>query len=204
MRGNNRQPIFGTPEDMNELKRAFFYTHERYPFTILAWCFMTNHYHILIKPKEDSLSKIMAMVNRRYCHSYSKRYNHVGRIYQRRFFAKEIGRPGKGSGRYALGAYLEGVDGKKQAKARLVAKRYQGPDVRMGNVDIARCVSRGSSHSQAISREARVKWPLCSLDIKNAFRQADGFVAGHVFVLRASGIPKILAVYGNCGRPRMG
>ena len=90
MRGNNRQPIFSTKEDMNELKRAFLYTHERYPFTILAWCFMTNHYHILIKPKEDSLSKIMSMVNRRYSYSYSKRYNHVGRIYQKRFFAKEI------------------------------------------------------------------------------------------------------------------
>ncbi len=90
MRGNNRQPIFSTKEDMNELKRAFSYVHDRYPFTILAWCFMTNHYHILIKPKEDSLSKIMAMINRRYNYSYSKRYGHVGRIYQKRFFAKEI------------------------------------------------------------------------------------------------------------------
>ncbi|MBT2581184.1 transposase [Planococcus sp. ISL-109] len=93
MRGNNRQPIFRTKEDMHELKRAFLYVHQRYPFTILAWCFMTNHYHILIKPKQDSLSKIMSLVNRRYSHYYGKRYRHIGRIYQKRFFAKEVASP---------------------------------------------------------------------------------------------------------------
>ncbi|MGM0899463.1 MAG: transposase [Bacillota bacterium] len=93
MRGNNRQSIFNTKEDMLELKRAFLHVHQHYPFTILAWCFMSNHYHILIKPEQDSLSKIMSLVNRRYSHSYSKRYGHLGRIYQKRYFAKEVASP---------------------------------------------------------------------------------------------------------------
>ena len=54
-------------------------------------------------------------------------------------------------------------------------KGYQAPDLRMGNVDIAGCVSRRSSHLQLISLGALRKWPLWSLDIKNAFGQADGF-----------------------------
>ena len=34
------------------------------------------------------------------------------------------------------------VDGEKTVNARLVAKGYQDPDLRMGNLDIAGCVSR--------------------------------------------------------------
>ena len=45
----------------------------------------------------------------------------------------------------------EEADGKKTVKARLVAKGYKGPELRDGNVDIAGCVSRRSSHSQLIS-----------------------------------------------------
>ena len=90
MRGNNREAIFKSHEDMVELMRALLHVHDRYPFTVLAYCFMSNHYHILIKPTKDPLSKIMALINRRYSDSYSKRYNHVGRIYQKRYFAKEV------------------------------------------------------------------------------------------------------------------
>lgn len=90
MRGNNRQPIFKTKEDMFEQKRTFLHVHANYPFTMLAYCFMTNHYHILIKPMRDPLDKIMQLVNKRYSTSYSKRYKHVGQIYQKRYFAKEV------------------------------------------------------------------------------------------------------------------
>ena len=92
MRGNNRQPIFKTERDMFEILRAFGYVYDKYPFTILAYCFMTNHYHILIKPdrETDSLSKIMGLINRRYSHSFAKRYNYVGRLYQKRYLAKEV------------------------------------------------------------------------------------------------------------------
>jgi len=90
MRGNNRQNIFKTKEDMFELMRAFKHVNSKYPFTILAFCFMTNHYHILIKPIQDPLEKIMGLVNKRYSTSYSKRYGHIGQIYQKRYYAKEV------------------------------------------------------------------------------------------------------------------
>ena len=51
---------------------------------------MTNHYHILVKPVKDPLHKIMSLVNRRYSQSYSKRHRHIGRIYQKHYFAKEV------------------------------------------------------------------------------------------------------------------
>ena len=42
-------------------------------------------------------------------------------------------------------------EGEKTVKARLAAKGYQDPDLRMGNVDIAGFVRRRSSHLRVIS-----------------------------------------------------
>ncbi|PIC63514.1 transposase [Sporosarcina sp. P13] len=92
MRGNNRQNIFATEEDMYHLMRCIAHAYEKYRFTLIAFCIMTNHYHLLIR-SEDDLSKIMREINRRYSDYYSKRYNHVGRIYQRRYFSKEVDTP---------------------------------------------------------------------------------------------------------------
>ena len=67
------------------------------------------------------------------------------------------------------------VEGDKTVKARLLAKGFRGPDLRMGNVNMAGCVSRRSSQLQVIFLGAPTKWPLWSLDIKNASFHADGF-----------------------------
>ncbi|MCG7346460.1 transposase [Sporosarcina sp. ACRSL] len=87
MRGNNRHPIFQTEEDKRNLMRAFGYVYDKYPFTMLAYCIMSNHYHLLIR-SEVELSKVMARINRRYSDYFSKRYDHVGRIYEKRYFSK--------------------------------------------------------------------------------------------------------------------
>ena len=64
------------------------------------------------------------------------------------------------------------ADGKKAAKARLVVKGYQDPDLKAGNMDIAGCVSRRSSYLQVISLAETKKWKIRILDIKNASRQS--------------------------------
>ena len=74
----------------------------------------------------------------------------------------------------------------------------------MSNLDIACCASRGLSHFQLISLGALGEWPLWSLDIKNASLQEDGSISRFTFGLHVSGIPTLLAEYGNCGRPRIG
>ena len=67
------------------------------------------------------------------------------------------------------------LDGKRTVKARLVARGFQDPDLAEGLVDTSSCVSLRSSHLQVISLSALKKWKLWSLDIKNAFLQADPF-----------------------------
>ncbi|WP_392454548.1 transposase [Chryseomicrobium aureum] len=95
MRGNNRHNVYPTDLDMLELTRSFELAHERYPFQIVAYCFMSNHYHILIREEHGNLSKIMALVNKRYSDHYRKRYDFIGRIYQQRFWAFAVRTPRK-------------------------------------------------------------------------------------------------------------
>lgn len=93
MRRNNRQNIFQTKEDVMQLLRSFEYAAEKDHFTMLTFCAMTNHYHLLISSEYVDLAKVMARINRRYSDYYAKRYSHVGRIYEKRYFSKEADGP---------------------------------------------------------------------------------------------------------------
>ena len=67
------------------------------------------------------------------------------------------------------------VDAAKGAKARSVAEGYQGPDLRDGSADKSGRVRLRTSNLEVISLGDLGKWSIGSLDIKNAFSQADGF-----------------------------
>ncbi|WJY26391.1 transposase [Sporosarcina trichiuri] len=92
MRGNNRMNVYNTDMDKYHLMRCLADARIRYDFTMIAYCIMSNHFHFLLK-SEDDLSKIMRLINRRYTDYYSKKYKHVGRIYQSRYFAKTVESP---------------------------------------------------------------------------------------------------------------
>lgn len=87
MRGNNREAIFNSEEDKWNLMRAFDYAYDKYPFSMVAYCIMSNHYHLLIQSSVH-LGSVMARINRKYSDYYSKRYDHVGHIYEKRYFSK--------------------------------------------------------------------------------------------------------------------
>ena len=57
MRGNNRGYIYQNHEDMLALYACIDEARDRYEFTIIAYCFMTNHYHLLIRSPEVPLQK---------------------------------------------------------------------------------------------------------------------------------------------------
>ena len=88
MRGNNRQDIFKNEADMAEFFRVMHYSYMKQPFTLLAYCVMTNHYHLLIRSPEAPLGKVMGHINRRYSDYYKKKYQYSGYLYGSRYFAK--------------------------------------------------------------------------------------------------------------------
>lgn len=92
-RGNNRRTIFHSPADYRAFFRVLDYTYEQYPFTIIAYCLMTNHYHLLIRSPEVPLGKIMSIINSRYGDYYRAKYNVTGYLYEGRYYAEKVDGP---------------------------------------------------------------------------------------------------------------
>jgi putative transposase len=58
-RGNNRQPVFESEGDFLAFLKAIADLKERKAFDLYGYCLMTNHIHLLIRPREGSISRIV-------------------------------------------------------------------------------------------------------------------------------------------------
>ncbi len=87
MRGNNRKNIYHNTKDVQELFRIFMYVYHIAPFKIIAYCIMTNHFHLLIRSDHTPLDRIMCRINKRYSDYYRKKYKVTGHIYEKRYFS---------------------------------------------------------------------------------------------------------------------
>jgi len=107
-RGNNRQNIFFERENyLFFLRRLRKYligetqpqtsevseTSEVWPWTtIVAYCLMPNHFHLLVCPHDDELSRRMQRFSISYTKSMNKRYDRVGALFQGQFQAVHVDR----------------------------------------------------------------------------------------------------------------
>jgi len=48
-RGNNRQDVFLDDDDRRAFLDAVAKAKDRYPFALLGYCLMSNHFHILVR-----------------------------------------------------------------------------------------------------------------------------------------------------------
>src|SRR3990172_6687425 len=59
--------------------------------TILAYCLMPNHYHLLVRQEyDDPLSIFLQKLNLAYSMYFNKKYDRVGPLFQSRFKAKLV------------------------------------------------------------------------------------------------------------------
>lgn len=90
-RGNRREALF---RDENDYLTYFYILqklHEKYHIELASYCLMTNHFHLLLRSKDTSISKIMALLNKRYATYFNHKYRLTGHLYEKRFFAKHVG-----------------------------------------------------------------------------------------------------------------
>jgi REP element-mobilizing transposase RayT len=103
-RGNNRQDIFFERENyLFFLRRVRKYlvgetqtsevseTSEVWT-TIIAYCLMPNHFHLLVCPHDDELSRRMQRFSISYTKAMNKRYDRVGSLFQGQFQAVLVDR----------------------------------------------------------------------------------------------------------------
>lgn len=85
VRGNGKQILFECDDD-----RMRFLTKLRFCFkdeglTLLAWCLMDNHVHLLVYDEASVLPTAMARINGSYAQYYNEKYGHVGHVFQDRY-----------------------------------------------------------------------------------------------------------------------
>ncbi|WP_445505444.1 REP-associated tyrosine transposase [Niallia sp. 03091] len=89
-RGNRRDPLFRNASDFQAFFHIFHQLYEKSPFELASFCFMNNHYHLQLRSKEVSISKLMSLINKRYANYYNTKYRLTGHVYEKRFYDKMI------------------------------------------------------------------------------------------------------------------
>lgn len=103
-RGNAREKIFRDPDDYrlfllrlrqnikpDGTESRFFRPLPLGAFSLVAYCLMPNHFHLLIRQNKDiSTSILMGKVCTSYSKCFNKKYDRVGHIFQDQFKQKII------------------------------------------------------------------------------------------------------------------
>lgn len=89
-RGIDKRNIFLTEEDysvfLNCVKRA----KEKGEFSLLAYCLMTNHVHLLIKEGSEDIGNSVSRINVAYAHYHNRRYDRTGHLFQNRYRSETV------------------------------------------------------------------------------------------------------------------
>lgn len=85
-RGNNRSPIFFSDDDYLFFLDVLQEAKHKHPCFIYGYCLMTNHFHLLIQPKEkNNISLLMKLLGAKYVRYVNKNYRRIGTLWQGRF-----------------------------------------------------------------------------------------------------------------------
>ena len=99
MRGINRQDIFEEQTDYQQFLNRLQYlidpideNGEHLPSYchVYAYCLMSNHVHLLIRERTESISVSLKRLSVSYAAYYNKRYQRVGHLFQDRFKSEPV------------------------------------------------------------------------------------------------------------------
>ena len=85
-RGVNYQDLFEERQDYIKLTETILQLKEEMGFQIYAYCFMTNHVHLVLKEKElRDISLIMKRILTKYSRWYNIKYGRTGALIANRY-----------------------------------------------------------------------------------------------------------------------
>jgi REP element-mobilizing transposase RayT len=86
-RGNRLQAICLEDADYRLFLRLVGRVAGRQAWHCLAFCLITNHYHLVLRTPNADLSVGMHRLNSEYAHWFNERHGLVGHVFQKRFHA---------------------------------------------------------------------------------------------------------------------
>jgi putative transposase len=87
VRGDRREDIYCDDEDRQAQLGVLAHALGRFDAQVLAYCQMTNHFHLVLHTRQANLSRLMRHVNGVYTQRFNRRHALVGHLFQGRFKA---------------------------------------------------------------------------------------------------------------------
>jgi putative transposase len=91
-RGNDRQTIFWDDLDRRAFLDRLAANALKHRWIVLAYCLMTNHYHLVVTAPHGGISHGMQALNGGYSRRTNSRYGRSRHLFQNRFSARAIAR----------------------------------------------------------------------------------------------------------------
>lgn len=89
-RGNKHAPIFLDRTDFQKYFYILEDVREHYPFTLHAYCLMTNYLHLHLETPENYIPDIIKAIHTRYAIYLNKKLDNDGHVFQGRYGSKII------------------------------------------------------------------------------------------------------------------
>lgn len=90
IRGAGRQSIFEDDNDRRRLLTLLADYAEQHGARVIAYCLMSNHVHLALEIEFDELHAFMKHVESTYARNFNDRHDHVGPLFQGRFWSEPI------------------------------------------------------------------------------------------------------------------
>jgi REP element-mobilizing transposase RayT len=89
-RGNERRGSFADAADRARFLEVLELAGERYRCHILAYCLMSNHYHLLVQTPNANLAQALRQLNGVYAQAFNRRHGRDGHLFQGRYLARLV------------------------------------------------------------------------------------------------------------------
>ena len=89
-RGNNKRTIYLSDHDRDYFCRSVDRIARKYGWTILAYCLMGNHYHLLIGVGEQGLSRGMCELNTGYARHFNAVHGRINHLFGKRYWNRRL------------------------------------------------------------------------------------------------------------------
>jgi putative transposase len=89
-RGIRKSTLFYDPGDYQVYLKLLRETKKKYPFTLHAYCLMTNHLHLQIETIDSPTGTIIQLIHYNYARYFNKKYGYNGHVFENRYGAEWI------------------------------------------------------------------------------------------------------------------
>lgn len=86
-RGNSRRFIFLDDLDRRSFLDLLAAGRDRFHLQIIAFCLMTNHYHLLLRTRDANLAQALQWINSVYAMRFLRQHQQSGHLFQGRYHA---------------------------------------------------------------------------------------------------------------------